>query len=89
MNKRNLEIEDEHKYKNCKNKENAPMMWMPICMCLGLSIGMSLGRLIFDNTSIGMCVGISLGVAVGSAIDAKNKTGSPTSCESDKDEENK
>ncbi len=49
------------------------MMWMPICMCLGLSIGMALGNFLFDNGTTGMCVGIGLGVAVGSIIDGKNR----------------
>lgn len=71
--KRKFEIEDECKCENVENKEESQVMWMPICMCLGLSIGMSLGGLIFDNMSIGMCIGMSLGVAVGSVIDAKNR----------------
>lgn len=88
---RNFEIEDEGKCENEENKEKSQVMWMPTFMCLGLSIGMSLGKLIFDNMSIGMCMGISLGVAVGSIIDAKNRANSKTdqqiSSESDEKEE--
>jgi len=91
--KRNFEIEDECKCENGEDKENAQVMWMPICMCFGLSIGMSLGSLIFDNMSIGMCIGVSLGVAVGSIIDAKNrlnnKKDQQISSESDENKENK
>ncbi len=66
-------MEDEGKIENEENKEESQVMWMPICMCFGVSIGMCIGGFIFDNMSIGMCVGISLGVAVGSVIDAKNR----------------
>lgn len=58
---RKFEIEDECKCENEETKEKSQVMWMPICMCLGLCIGMSLGSLVFDNMSIGMCIGISLG----------------------------
>lgn len=66
-------MEDERKIENEENKEESQVMWMPICMCFGLSIGMGIGSLFFDNMSIGMCVGISLGLAVGSVIDARNR----------------
>lgn len=89
---RKLEIEDECKCENEENNEKPQVMWMPICMCFGLSIGMSLGNLIFDNMSIGMCMGISLGVAVGSIIDARNRVNNKEdkqiTSESDDNEEN-
>ncbi len=70
-------MEDERKVENEENKEEkgeeSQVMWLPICMCLGVSLGMAFGSLFFDNMSIGMCFGISLGVAVGSIIDAKNR----------------
>ena len=71
--KEEYKMEDERKNVNEENKEESQVTWMPICMCLGISIGMGIGSLVFDNMSIGMCVGISLGVAVGSVIDAKNR----------------
>ena len=89
---RKLEIEDECKCENEENNEKPQVMWMPICMFFGLSIGMSLGNLIFDNMSIGMCMGISLGVAVGSIIDARNRVNNKEdkqiTSESDDNEEN-
>ena len=62
---------------NNKNKVNKGTTdeqthWMPFCMCIGLSIGLALGGLLFDNSSVGMCLGMSIGVAVGSALDSKN-----------------
>ena len=66
-------MEDERKNENEENKEESQVTWLPICMCLGVSLGMAAGSLFFDNMSIGMCLGISLGVAVGSVIDAKNR----------------
>lgn len=71
MDKKKTE-ENEKKENNEKNQ----MLWMPICMCLGLSIGMSVGSLLFDNIPMGMCIGVALGVTVGSAIDAKNRANS-------------
>lgn len=88
-------MEEERKFENEENKENKEenqVMWMPICMCLGVSIGMCIGGFIFDNMPIGMCMGISLGVAVGSIIDAKNRANNEqdqqTISESDEDEDN-
>lgn len=87
QNKHNFVPKDADMGENKENNTTSQKQWLPISMCLGFSIGMSLGGLIFDNMSIGMCFGISLGVAVGSILDAKNrvdtKTGQPspnTSC---------
>ena len=66
-------MKDEKNIENEENKEESQVTWLPICMCLGLSIGMGIGSLLFDNMAIGMCMGMSLGVAVGSVIDAKNR----------------
>ena len=89
--KRTSETENEVMGEKKENQEKSQMTWMPICMCLGLSIGMSLGSLMFDNMSLGMCMGISLGVAVGSIIDAnnsaKNRKDSEHSGDSDQDKE--
>lgn len=43
---------------------------MPIGMCLGLSVGMCLGRFVYDNTSLGMCLGIAIGMMLGMAYGA-------------------
>lgn len=46
--------------------------YMPICMCLGMSIGTAIG-VATDNMSICMCLGISFGLCIGSVIDARNR----------------
>lgn len=68
-----LKRDDEIKDETNEKKEKSQTEWMPICMCFGLSIGMGLGKLLFDNLSLGMCFGVSMGVAVGSMIDAQNR----------------
>ena len=47
--------------------------FMPIGICLGLSIGMAIGAAM-DNISIGMCMGLGIGLCFGSAIDSANRT---------------
>lgn len=54
-----------------KDSENQ-MQYMPIGMCLGLSVGMAIGAAM-DNISIGMCMGLGIGMCFGSAIDAANR----------------
>lgn len=53
-------------------KEKPATSWMAVYMCLGLSIGMSLG-VASDNMSIGMCLGIAVGMALGLALDSADK----------------
>ena len=52
------------------NKDNTK--YMPIGMCLGISIGTAIGAAM-DNIPICMAVGLSLGMCIGSFIDAKNQ----------------
>lgn len=47
--------------------------YMPICMCLGMSIGTAIG-VATDNMSMCMCLGVSFGLCIGSVIDARNRT---------------
>ena len=53
-----------------KKTENQ-IQYLPICMCLGMSIGSALG-VATDNLSLFMCIGMSIGVGLGAVIDAKN-----------------
>lgn len=57
--------------KNNKNSENQTQ-YMPIFMCLGMSIGTAIGA-VTDNMSMCMCLGMSIGLCIGSAIDARNR----------------
>mgnify|MGYP003430971223 FL=1 len=53
-----------------KNNEDNTK-YMPIGMCMGISIGTAIGAAM-DNIPICMAVGLSVGMCIGSLIDAKN-----------------
>ena len=53
------------------NSENQ-VQYLPIGMCLGLSIGMAVGAAM-DNISVGMCMGLGIGLCFGSAMDNANR----------------
>ena len=53
------------------NSENQ-VQYLPIGMCLGLSIGMAVGAAM-DNISVGMCMGLGIGLCFGSALDNANR----------------
>ena len=44
--------------------------YMPICMCIGISLGMTMGS-IYDNMLVGMCIGLAIGVGIGALLDNK------------------
>jgi len=54
-----------------KNKEDNTK-YMPIGMCMGISIGTAIGAAM-DNIPVCMAVGLSVGMCIGSLIDAKNR----------------
>ena len=56
-----------------KNSDENKVQYLPIFMCLGLSIGMLVGLAVFDNIALGMCLGMGIGVFIGATLDAKNK----------------
>ena len=55
-----------------KKKADNQTYFMPICMCLGMSIGTAVG-VATDNLSIYMPIGMGIGLCIGSLIDAKNR----------------
>lgn len=55
-----------------KNEKESEIQYMPIFMCLGLSVGMAIGAA-SDNMPIGMCLGLSIGMCLGTALDAQNR----------------
>ena len=57
--------------KNKQASENQTH-YMPIGMCLGMSVGTALG-VALDNMALYMCVGLSIGMCIGVLMDAKNK----------------
>lgn len=54
-----------------KNSENQTCC-MPICMCLGISLGTAIG-VATDNLPMCMSLGVSFGLCIGSVIDARNR----------------
>ncbi|MBR2156010.1 MAG: hypothetical protein IJ941_03650 [Clostridia bacterium] len=54
-----------------KNNEDNTK-YMPIGMCMGISIGTAIGAAM-DNIPVCMAVGLSVGMCIGSLIDAKNR----------------
>lgn len=70
-----------------KKPENG-IQYMPIGMCLGLSIGLAFGSMM-GNVSIGMCMGLGIGLCFGSALDAakrQKKDDTEASPDNDKEE---
>ncbi|MBE6582756.1 MAG: hypothetical protein E7648_05800 [Ruminococcaceae bacterium] len=70
-------------------KDNAPnntTIYMPIFMCIGISVGMAIG-VPFGNIPIGMCIGVGLGTCIGGIIDHKNRKKSQDNSSDDKPEE--
>ena len=55
-----------------KKDDKNNTQYMPIGMCLGISIGTAIGAAM-DNIPVYMAVGLSLGMCIGSFIDAKNQ----------------
>ena len=60
--------------------QNNTMHYMPICMCIGLYIGVAIGTAM-NNTALYMCIGMSIGVGIGSMIDAANRKKSEDSAQ--------
>ena len=64
----------EKKPKVEKKKEQATdeTHYLPLFMCVGLSIGVGIGA-ILDNIPAFMCIGMSIGLSVGASMDAANR----------------
>ena len=69
-----------------ENKENKnKTQYMPIGMCLGISIGTAIGAAM-DNIPVYMAVGLSIGMCIGSFIDAKNQKAEKDKSQTGEDE---
>ena len=71
---------------NQKNSENQ-IQYLPIGMCLGMSIGSAIG-VATDNLSMGLCIGMSIGMCIGALIDAKNRKSAGENTEADHPKDN-
>jgi len=70
--------------KNHDSDDNT--QYLPIGMCIGLSIGVALGAAM-DNIPIGMCMGLGIGMCFGSAIDNANRAKTQKPEDQDKKED--
>ena len=48
--------------------KNQKMLWTPVCMCVGIGLGM-LGGSLSGQMPAGLCAGIGVGLAAGGIID--------------------
>lgn len=69
-----------------KEPENK-IQYMPIFMCLGISIGMAIGSAL-GNIGVGMCLGVGVGLCLGASLDAiqKKDTDNDPQAEENKEE---
>lgn len=66
-----------------ENKENnGGMLYMPLGMCIGISIGVGLGAAM-KNIPLWMSIGLCIGLAIGGGIDAANRTNAENNSETD------
>ena len=70
-----------------KNRQEAENQthYLPIGMCLGMSIGVAIGSAM-DNLAIGMCVGMSFGVCIGALLDSKKRKEAEAAPQAEEDE---
>ena len=71
--------------KNKQEPENQTY-YMPIGMCLGMSVGTALGAAM-DNMGVYMCIGLSIGMCIGALVDAKKRKEAKDISQSDKEEQ--
>ena len=53
-------------------KSEANVAWLPIGMCIGISIGTAIGAAT-DNMGMCMCYGVAIGVGIGAMLDSRGK----------------
>ncbi len=68
-----------------KNDSNNQIQYLPLGMCIGISIGMAIGAAM-DNIPIGMCMGMGIGMCFGSALDNANRAKNEENKEDKKEE---
>ncbi len=69
-----------------KKDSEEKVQYLPLGMCIGLSIGTAIGAAM-DNIAVGMCMGMGIGVCFGSVLDNANKAKKDKSDEEQKEEQ--
>jgi len=53
--------------------EDEKVSYISLGICFGVSLGITVGGLLFDNMAMGISIGVGLGLAVGALLDSKRK----------------
>jgi len=69
-----------------KKDSDQQMQYLPLGMCMGISIGMAIGAAL-GSIPIGMCFGMGIGLCFGSALDNANKAKKETGEEENQEEQ--
>ena len=67
-----LEFREGDIHMKNKNEKKDKTLYLPIFMCLGLSIGIAFGAAT-NNMPTCMCIGLAIGLCIGTALDSQKK----------------
>ena len=67
-----LEFREGDIHMKNKNEKKDKTLYLPIFMCLGISIGVAFGAAT-NNMPTCMCIGLCIGVGIGAALDGQKR----------------
>ena len=67
-----LEFREGDIHMKNKNEKKDKTLYLPIFMCLGISIGVAFGAAT-NNKPTCMCIGLAIGLCIGTALDSQKK----------------
>lgn len=67
-----LEFREGDIHMKNKNEKKDKTLYLPIFMCLGISIGVAFGAAT-NNMPTCMCIGLAIGLCIGTALDSQKK----------------
>ena len=67
-----LEFREGDIHMKNKNEKKDKTLYLPIFMCLGISIGVAFGAAT-NNMPTCMCIGLAIGLCIGTALDSHKK----------------